>query len=92
MPVTSVNFNRDGSLIVSGSHDGPCKIWDASTGTCLKVLIDDKVPGISFVKFSTNGKIIVVATPNDTLKLWYYSPKKFMKIYSGHMNRVEYTA
>lgn len=67
MPVTSVHFNRDGSLIVSGSHDGSCKIWDASTGTCLKTLIDDKVPAVSFAKFSPNGKFILVATLNDTL-------------------------
>uniref|UniRef100_A0A9I9DB76 WDR5-like beta-propeller domain-containing protein n=1 Tax=Cucumis melo TaxID=3656 RepID=A0A9I9DB76_CUCME len=95
MPVTSVHFNRDGSLIVSGSHDGSCKIWDASTGTCLKTLIDDKVPAVSFAKFSPNGKFILVATLNDTLglatfmeKLWNYSAGKFLKIYTGHVNRV----
>ena len=67
MPVTSVHFNRDGSLIVSGSHDGSCKIWDSSSGTLLKTLIDDKVPAVSFAKFSPNGKFILVATLNDTL-------------------------
>ena len=67
MPVTSVHFNRDGSRIVSGSHDGSCKIWDADTGSCLKTLIDDKVPAVSFTKFSPNGKFILVATLDDTL-------------------------
>lgn len=67
MPVTSVHFNRDGSLIVSGSHDGSCKIWDTASGTILKTLIDDKVPSVSFAKFSPNGKFILVATLNDTL-------------------------
>ncbi|GJW24261.1 COMPASS-like H3K4 histone methylase component WDR5B [Tanacetum coccineum] len=67
LPVTSVHFNRDGSLIVSGSHDGSCKIWDVNTGTCLKTLIDDKVPGVSFTKFSPNGKFILVATLDDNL-------------------------
>ena len=43
MPITSVHFNRDGSLIVSASHDGSCKIWDSSKGTLLKTLIDEKV-------------------------------------------------
>lgn len=87
MPVTSVHFNRDGSLIVSGSHDGSCKIWDAATGSCLKTLIDDKVPAVSFAKFSPNGKFILVATLDDTLKLWNYSTGKFLKIYTGHTNR-----
>lgn len=67
MPVTSVHFNRDGSLIVSGSHDGSCKIWDAASGSLLKILIDDKVPAVSFAKFSPNGRFILVATLNDTL-------------------------
>ncbi|XP_031373778.1 COMPASS-like H3K4 histone methylase component WDR5B isoform X1 [Punica granatum] len=87
MPLTSVHFNRDGSLIVSGSHDGSCKIWDTQNGTLLKTLIDDKVPAVSFAKFSPNGKFILVATLNNTLqKLWNYSTGKFLKIYLGHQN------
>ncbi|KAI6674750.1 hypothetical protein NL676_002656 [Syzygium grande] len=88
MPVTSVHFNRDGSLIVSGSHDGSCKIWDTKNGACLKTLIDDTVPAVSFAKFSPNGKFILVATLNDTLKLWNYATGKFLKIYTGHKNSV----
>lgn len=74
MPVTSVHFNRDGSIIVSASHDGSCKIWDASNGSCLKTLIDDQVPGVSFAKFSPNGKFILVATLNDTLVSFIFLP------------------
>ena len=66
LPVTSVCFNPDGSIFVSGSHDGTCKIWDTLKGTLLKVLIDDKPP-VSFVKFSPNGKLILVATLDNTL-------------------------
>ncbi|XP_022861953.1 COMPASS-like H3K4 histone methylase component WDR5B, partial [Olea europaea var. sylvestris] len=64
------------------------KIWDASTGGLLKTLIDDKVPAVSFAKFSPIGKFILVATLDDTLKLWNYSTGKFLKIYSGHKNGV----
>ncbi|KAK6141341.1 hypothetical protein DH2020_024920 [Rehmannia glutinosa] len=67
LPVTSVHFNRDGSLIVSGSYDGSCKIWDTATGALLKTLIDEKVPAVSFAKFSPNGKFILVGTLDDTL-------------------------
>ncbi|KAM3282197.1 COMPASS-like H3K4 histone methylase component WDR5B [Capsicum chacoense] len=61
MPVTSVHFNKDGSLIISGSHNDSCKIWDTTSGVFLKSLIDDKVPAVSFAKFSPNGKCILVA-------------------------------
>ncbi|KAM3378850.1 COMPASS-like H3K4 histone methylase component WDR5B [Capsicum galapagoense] len=67
MPVTSVHFNKDGSLIFSGSHNGSCKIWDTTSGVCLKSLIDDKVPAVSFAKFSPNGKCILVATLDNAV-------------------------
>ncbi|KAM3218406.1 COMPASS-like H3K4 histone methylase component WDR5B [Capsicum annuum] len=67
MPVTSVHFNKDGSLIFSGSHNGSCKIWDTTSGVCLKSLIDDKVPAVSFAKFSPNGKCILVATLDNVV-------------------------
>ncbi|KAM3326270.1 hypothetical protein P3S67_001396 [Capsicum chacoense] len=67
MPVTSVHFNKDGSLIVLGSHDGSFKIWDMTSGVCLKSLINDKIPAVSFAKFSPNGKFILVATLDNAL-------------------------
>ncbi|XP_065876266.1 COMPASS-like H3K4 histone methylase component WDR5A isoform X1 [Euphorbia lathyris] len=68
-PVTAVDFNRDGSLIVSSSYDGLCRIWDAGTGHCVKTLIDDENPPVSYVKFSPNGKFILVGTLDNTLHL-----------------------
>jgi COMPASS component SWD3 len=70
-PVTAVDFNRDGSLIVSSSYDGLCRIWDAGTGHCMKTLIDDENPPVSFVKFSPNGKFLLVGTLDNTLvSIW----------------------
>lgn len=85
-PVSAVNFNRDGSLIVSSSYDGLCRIWDTASGQCLKTLIDDDNPPVSFVKFSPNGKYILAATLDNTLKLWDYSKGKCLKTYTGHKN------
>jgi len=55
-PVSAVHFSCDGTLLVSGSHDGLCRIWDTSTGQCLKTLIDDDNPPVSHVRFSPNGR------------------------------------
>lgn len=85
-PVSAVHFNRDGSLIVSSSYDGLCRIWDTASGQCLKTLIDDDNPPVSFVKFSPNGKYILAATLDNTLKLWDYSKGKCLKTYTGHRN------
>ena len=50
---------------------GLCRIWDTASGQCLKTLIDDDNPPVSFVKFSPNGKID-----------WRYFKTKYPKDYS----------
>lgn len=52
----------------------------------MKTLIDDDNPPVSFVKFSPNGKYILAATLDNTLKLWDYSKGKCLKTYTGHKN------
>nr|GMD49687.1 kinesin-like protein KIN-8B [Ipomoea batatas] len=66
-PVTAVHYSPDGKLIASSSYDGLCRVWDASTGHCMKTLIDDENPPVSFVKFSPNGKFLLVGTLDNTL-------------------------
>lgn len=83
-PVTSVDFNRDGTLIVTSSYDGLCRIWDASTGACLKTLIDEAQPPVSFVKFSPNGKYVLSGTLDNRIKLWDYEKGKIVKSYTGN--------
>lgn len=62
------------------------RIWDTASGQCLKTLIDNDNPPVSFVKFSPNGKYILAATLDNTLELWDYSKGKCLKTYSGHKN------
>jgi WD40 repeat protein len=38
------------------------RIWDTGSGQCLKTLVDDENPPVSFVKFSPNGKYILAGT------------------------------
>uniref|UniRef100_A0A667X959 WD repeat domain 5 n=1 Tax=Myripristis murdjan TaxID=586833 RepID=A0A667X959_9TELE len=89
------NFNPQSNLVVSGSFDESVRIWDVKTGKCLKTLpahsdpvsaVNDDNPPVSFVKFSPNGKYILAATLDNTLKLWDYSKGKCLKTYNGHKN------
>lgn len=68
------------------NYDFFSRIWDTASGQCLKTLIDDDNPPVSFVKFSPNGKYILAATLDNTLKLWDYAKGKCLKTYSGHKN------
>lgn len=82
-PVTAVDFNRDGTLIVSSSYDGLCRIWDSDSGQCLKTLIDETNPPVSFVKFAPNGRFILTGTLDHKLKLWDFEKSKCLKQYEG---------
>lgn len=82
-PVTAVDFNRDGTLIVSSSYDGLCRIWDSNSGQCLKTLIDETNPPVSSVKFAPNGRFILTGTLDHKLKLWDFEKSKCVKQYEG---------
>ena len=82
-PVTAVDFNRDGTLIVSSSYDGLCRIWDSNSGQCLKTLIDETNPPVSFVMFSPNSRFILAGTLDHKLKLWDFEKSKCVKQYEG---------
>jgi len=91
-PVSSVDFSRDGTLLVSGSYDGLIRLWETQSGQCLRTLVknDDNQP-VSFVKFSPNTQFILAATLNSSLRLWKFGGGeqqqfKCLKTYRGHVN------
>ena len=62
------------------------RVWDTASGQCLKTLIDDNNPPVSFVKFSPNGKYILAGTLDNQLRLWNHHSGKCLKTYTGHKN------
>lgn len=69
----------DSSILATGSYDGLIRIFDTSNGNCLKTLTYDKdwandgqVRPIVKVKFSTNGKFLLVKSLDGVVKLWDY--------------------
>ncbi|KAM9095450.1 WD repeat-containing protein 5-like [Sarcophilus harrisii] len=85
-PVTAVHSNWKGSLLVSSSYDGFCRIWDIEACEYVRTISCDKNPPVSFVKFTPNGEYILIATLDNTLKLWDFGKGKCLKTYTGHKN------
>jgi len=85
-PCTAVQFNRDGTLIVSCSYDGLIRIWNTATGECLKTLVDEANPCVSHVRFSPNGKFVLASTLDNTIRLWNFHTSRVLKTYVGHKN------
>jgi COMPASS component SWD3 len=72
-PVTSVVFNYDGTCIASASHDGLARIWDVSTGECLKTVVGEESSegvAVGCAEFSPNGKYLLSGTLDGRVRLW----------------------
>jgi WD40 repeat protein len=68
-PVSSVAFNADGRLLVSGGADQIVKVWDLQSRQEEHSFRGHK-NWISSVAFSGNGAYVVSASVDKTVKLW----------------------
>ncbi len=91
-PVTAVDFIHDGTLLVSSSLDGLCRLWDAHTSACHGTMINQgEGPPVSYVRFTPNGQYILRATLHESaMSLWAWQPKagnratfKIKRVYKG---------
>ena len=63
---------------------GLIRIWDTSSGQCLKTLIDETNPAVSHITFSPNGRYILSSCLNSTIKLWSYANGQCLGVYEGN--------
>lgn len=85
-PVNGVDFIWDGTMIVSCSTDGLIRIWDTASGQCLRTLVHEDNPPVTYVKFSPNGKYVLAWSLDNCVRLWDYRESRVIKTYQGHVN------
>ncbi|SCU91977.1 LAMI_0E08174g1_1 [Lachancea mirantina] len=89
----------DASVLASGSYDGLIRVFDTASGHCLKTLTYDKdwqsengVVPISQVKFSVNGKYLLVASLDGIIKIWDYLQGRVVRTFrSGVSSTLKYS-
>lgn len=84
--VTGVDFNRDGSILASSSYDGLIRLWDSSTGQCLKTLVHGEAPPIGNLVFSPNSFQVLATSLDHSIRLWDIANSRVIKTYLGHQN------
>lgn len=65
--VTSVDFNMDGSQLISVSHDGTARVWDANSGQEVKRIRIHNIKGeLARVRFTPDGRHAITRNGNGT--------------------------
>jgi WD40 repeat protein/serine/threonine protein kinase len=82
--LTSVAFNRDGTVLACGADDGMVRLWDAATGRQLHA---DRVSeqGIFGVSFSPDGKTLACGSNDHAIYLCEVQPsvplRQYLQVY-----------
>lgn len=65
------------------------RIWDTSTGQCLRTLVYEDNPAVASVCFSPNGRFVLASYTDSCIRLWDFinTPCTVKKTYQGHINK-----
>jgi WD40 repeat protein len=89
--ISSLDFNRDGSILASGSYDRTIRLWNVDTGDLRKTL-EGHTDGVQHVAFSPTGLILASASDDGTIQLWDIKTGDVIKILEGHADWVGHVA
>jgi uncharacterized protein (TIGR03067 family) len=86
--VVGVAFSKDGTQLLSGSHDSTLRLWDVKTGKELQTIQagDWRVRNVAL---SPDGKYALSADHNQTVRLWSTETGKEVRQYLKHAAGLE---
>lgn len=62
------------------------RVWDTSTGQCLRTLVHEDNPAVTNVCFSPNGRFVLASNLDNCIRMWDYVQGSVKKTYQGHRN------
>nr|XP_034377566.1 dynein assembly factor with WDR repeat domains 1 isoform X3 [Arvicanthis niloticus] len=85
--ISSALFNWDCSLILTGSMDKTCMLWDATSGKCVATLTghEDEILDSCF---DYTGKLIATASADGTARVYNATTRKCITKLEGHEGEI----
>jgi WD40 repeat protein/serine/threonine protein kinase len=85
--VSSVCISKDGRWALSGSADTTLRLWDISTGQCVRVFHGHN-NYVSSVSMSADGRLALSGSSDNTLQLWEVATGRRMRTFEGHLKGI----
>jgi WD40 repeat protein/serine/threonine protein kinase len=80
--ISRIDYNGDGSRMVSAALNGSAQIWDTTTGEELLLLSGHDT--YIHVAFSNDGSFVVTASDDGTAKVWDTVTGELLTTFTGH--------
>jgi WD40 repeat protein/serine/threonine protein kinase len=81
--VSSVGLSADGRLALSGSADQTLRLWETTTGQCLRKL-QGHTEWVTAVALSTDGRLALSGSADRTLMVWHTASGKCLRSLREH--------
>jgi len=85
--VFTLAFFRDGTRMLSASHDGTARLWDMATGKVVRTLARGPVH-LRCAALSADGAMIATGERGGTIALWNLADEKAPTVLQGHTDTV----
>ena len=78
----AISISIDGRWLATGGYDATCRLWEISTGKCVKELKGHR-SRVTSVALSGNGLWVVTGSRDATCRLWEVSTGQCVKVFKG---------
>jgi WD40 repeat protein/predicted Ser/Thr protein kinase len=86
--VLSIAFRGDGLRLLTTSHDGTVRQWDAQTGREVEPPYDRHSAEVLAAVYSPDGQRVASAGADRTIRLWHASGRQDQALLAGHTGAV----
>lgn len=81
--VDCVRFHPNGNYIATGSTDRTCRLWQITTGECVRVF-EGHADSVQCLAFTEDGRFLASGGDDCNVVLWDIAEGKRIKTYRGH--------